>query len=102
MAASAEATSQAIHEFYLQHAKEEFGDVHPLMVHVHAPGSLHMRDKEVRTLADLNGLKVRAPRSEEHTSELPSLMRISYAVFCLKQKVHKQHKPYTEYILPPE
>src|SRR3546814_6089890 len=28
----------------------------------------------------------RAPRSEEHTSELPSLMRISYAVFCLKQK----------------
>src|SRR3546814_6163454 len=26
------------------------------------------------------------PRSEEHTSELPSLMRISYAVFCLKTK----------------
>src|SRR3546814_10188105 len=25
------------------------------------------------------------PRSEEHTSELPSLMRISYAVFCLKK-----------------
>src|SRR3546814_4549585 len=29
-------------------------------------------------------------RSEEHTSELQSLMRISYAVFCLKKK--KQHK----------
>src|SRR3546814_586013 len=29
-----------------------------------------------------------APRSEEHTSELQSLMRISYAVFCLKQKKH--------------
>src|SRR3546814_6830328 len=28
----------------------------------------------------------RAPRSEEHTSELRSLMRISYAVFCLKKK----------------
>src|SRR3546814_3693721 len=27
-----------------------------------------------------------APRSEEHTSELQSLMRISYAVFCLKNK----------------
>src|SRR3546814_8338910 len=27
-----------------------------------------------------------ARRSEEHTSELPSLMRISYAVFCLKKK----------------
>src|SRR3546814_6327248 len=29
------------------------------------------------------------PRSEEHTSELQSLMRISYAVFCLKKKKHK-------------
>src|SRR3546814_1673038 len=28
----------------------------------------------------------RVPRSEEHTSELESLMRISYAVFCLKKK----------------
>src|SRR3546814_10446772 len=30
-----------------------------------------------------------AQRSEEHTSELQSLMRISYAVFCLKKKKHK-------------
>src|SRR3546814_6004994 len=30
-------------------------------------------------------------RSEEHTSELQSLMRISYAVFCLKKKIHQQH-----------
>src|SRR3546814_8372442 len=29
---------------------------------------------------------LRLPRSEEHTSELQSLMRISYAVFCLKKK----------------
>src|SRR3546814_9281197 len=29
-------------------------------------------------------------RSEEHTSELPSLMRISYAVFCLKKKKKQQ------------
>src|SRR3546814_6831388 len=29
---------------------------------------------------------LRRPRSEEHTSELQSLMRISYAVFCLKKK----------------
>src|SRR3546814_6330536 len=29
---------------------------------------------------------LRGPRSEEHTSELQSLMRISYAVFCLKKK----------------
>src|SRR3546814_4813010 len=30
-------------------------------------------------------------RSEEHTSELQSLMRISYAVFCLKKKKQSQH-----------
>src|SRR3546814_1903775 len=36
-------------------------------------------------------------RSEEHTSELQSLMRISYAVFCLKKKKnkHKHHKTAT-------
>src|SRR3546814_5607512 len=32
-------------------------------------------------------------RSEEHTSELQSLMRISYAVFCLKKKTNKIHTP---------
>src|SRR3546814_3562083 len=31
-------------------------------------------------------------RSEEHTSELQSLMRISYAVFCLKKKKHRSQK----------
>src|SRR3546814_6233861 len=37
-------------------------------------------------------------RSEEHTSELQSLMRISYAVFCLKKKTQitrPEHKPTT-------
>src|SRR3546814_5055315 len=35
------------------------------------------------------------PRSEEHTSELQSLMRISYAVFCLKKKKsNNNHKQY--------
>src|SRR3546814_6573094 len=39
-------------------------------------------------------------RSEEHTSELQSLMRISYAVFCLKKKKkvkHKNRKDHTYY-----
>src|SRR3546814_7996107 len=37
-------------------------------------------------------------RSEEHTSELQSLMRISYAVFCLKKKKqkHQTSKPHTK------
>src|SRR3546814_6146101 len=34
------------------------------------------------------GEAMRFERSEEHTSELQSLMRISYAVFCLKKKTH--------------
>src|SRR3546814_8331539 len=34
-------------------------------------------------------------RSEEHTSELQSLMRISYAVFCLKKKKTKKRHDYT-------
>src|SRR3546814_5177911 len=34
----------------------------------------------------------RPDRSEEHTSELQSLMRISYAVFCLKKKTYQQHR----------
>src|SRR3546814_2343014 len=33
------------------------------------------------------GLRSNSGRSEEHTSELQSLMRISYAVFCLKKKI---------------
>src|SRR3546814_10865515 len=36
-------------------------------------------------------LTARATRSEEHTSELQSLMRISYAVFCLKKKKNQLH-----------
>src|SRR3546814_10600076 len=43
----------------------------------------HRRVEERREREDL--------RSEEHTSELQSLMRLSYAVFCLKTKKKKQH-----------
>src|SRR3546814_7326458 len=35
-------------------------------------------------------IAIRLDRSEEHTSELQSLMRISYAVFCLKKKKYNQ------------
>src|SRR3546814_3746955 len=43
----------------------------------------HRRDQYVRTIV-VARLHKADPRSEEHTSELQSLMRISYAVFCLK------------------
>src|SRR3546814_3854245 len=42
----------------------------------------HGRDERRRFVRPF----ARPPRSEEHTSELQSLMRISYAVFCLKKK----------------
>src|SRR3546814_946146 len=38
-----------------------------------------------------DGMICTGERSEEHTSELQSLMRISYAVFCLKKKNRKTH-----------
>src|SRR3546814_9663143 len=47
------------------------------------PASLAPEVEESGRKMDLVG---RANRSEEHTSELQSLMRISYAVFCLKKK----------------
>src|SRR3546814_8478305 len=44
-------------------------------------------DYPARLGEGIAGLKIAySPRSEEHTSELQSLMRISYAVFCLKKK----------------
>src|SRR3546814_4238503 len=43
----------------------------------------------VSTLEAMDG---EVARSEEHTSELQSLMRISYAVFCLKKKKKKTHE----------
>src|SRR3546814_5245497 len=50
-----------------------------------------------RRIPDYTG----AYRSEEHTSELQSLMRISYAVFCLKKKkyISNQSTPSTDYKL---
>src|SRR3546814_4991015 len=73
-------------------------------------GSLSKRHAEKICKVMENAMKVGAPviglndsggRSEEHTSELQSLMRISYAVFCLKKKhtnkqdTNKQQSPDT-------
>src|SRR3546814_8701921 len=44
----------------------------------------------VKALHELNRIQGRSARSEEHTSELQSLMRISYAVFCLQNKNKKR------------
>src|SRR3546814_8920934 len=73
-----------------QHLQEDAVDVvlrlllgEPQRVHLHA-----VAEAAVLFLRDA------VARSEEHTSELQSLMRISYAVFCLKKKttMNLQHK----------
>ncbi len=58
---SAEATSQAAYEFYQSHLLDEFEDVHVLMVHTHGPGLLHVKGDGIRTLDDLEGLRLRGP-----------------------------------------
>src|SRR3546814_2004180 len=50
-----------------------------------APGLLRAVERNLEGINQVRD-RVDAIRSEEHTSELQSLMRISYAVFCLKKK----------------
>src|SRR3546814_1128806 len=57
------------------------------------PGRTGQRLRWRRACPDVtSGYAYHAPRSEEHTSELQSLMRISYAVFCLKKKTKQINK----------
>src|SRR3546814_6215558 len=48
------------------------------------------RPSSVKPCASAMAVTLGGARSEEHTSELQSLMRISYAVFCLKKKNNKK------------
>src|SRR3546814_1079685 len=54
------------------------------------PARGRARPAPARALIDMRANACASSRSEEHTSELQSLMRISYAVFCLKKKNYKQ------------
>ncbi len=60
---SAEAGSKAAWDFYSKYGKSEFDakGIKPLMFAVHDNGFLHTRDKQVKAMADLKGLKFRAP-----------------------------------------
>src|SRR3546814_5445823 len=64
------------------------GDAHPLLVLSGTEPELGGGKKPI----DDDVIATHAVRSEEHTSELQSLMRISYAVFCLKKKKQTRKK----------
>src|SRR3546814_9990732 len=57
--------------------------------------------QEVSYLVVAGSRLTEADRSEEHTSELQSLMRISYAVFCLKKTKHQHPKEPPQHNNPP-
>src|SRR3546814_2693358 len=59
----------------------------PLSV-LETPGHLVAERRLPMDFAAIQQALFKHERSEEHTSELQSLMRISYAVFCLKKKIH--------------
>src|SRR3546814_5143981 len=59
----------------------------PLLIFIGVPPAVAVATKANQpTGASVSGVMSYWRRSEEHTSELPSLMRISYAVFCSKNK----------------
>src|SRR3546814_1052633 len=67
---------------------EDSGQVTPVLdARVEVGGGIALRGGRA---TDLRRRRARRQRSEEHTSELQSLMRISYAVFCLKKTKKKQ------------
>ena len=58
---NAEATSKAFWEYVQTMAPDEFKDTQVLALHVHGPGVIHTVDKPVKSIADMRGLKLRAP-----------------------------------------
>jgi TRAP-type transport system periplasmic protein len=61
MMTDAEATSKAYWEYMQTMAADEFKEVQVLALHVHGPGVVHTVEKPVKSVADLKGLKMRAP-----------------------------------------
>ena len=61
MTYSAEAASKAAWQYYEKYAVKEFAGIKPLAFNVHDQGYVHTRERQIKTLADFKGLKLRAP-----------------------------------------
>lgn len=61
MTGGAENTSRALWEYVSTLGRDDFAAFHVISVNVHGPGFFHSRDKDIRSLADLRGMKVRGP-----------------------------------------
>jgi len=61
MMSNAEATSKAYWEYVQTVAPDEFKDTQVLALQVHGPGVIHTADKPVKSIADMKGVKMRAP-----------------------------------------
>jgi len=61
MMTSAEAAARALWDYTGNQGKADFKDVHVIATHTHGPGYLHTREKQVKSLADLKGMKIRGP-----------------------------------------
>src|SRR3546814_8127433 len=77
-----------VKSFVNPHRVESGARCRPVHCSRRKPELVNEESQPIRPLCELS-------RSEEHTSELQSLMRISYAVFCLKKKKHKPHHNHT-------
>src|SRR3546814_4461493 len=64
--------------------------------HSSQPSTAAMRVPKYSASTSISPSRARSGRSEEHTSELQSLMRISYAVFFLKKKKKEKRIPQTQ------
>src|SRR3546814_5528611 len=83
---SMEPISQDVYRFMPMHfTLKETAMIHGTNEHMTIDSFKRMIDFYARLIVTSAG------RSEEHTSELQSLMRLSYAVFCLKKKNHTQY-----------
>jgi TRAP-type C4-dicarboxylate transport system substrate-binding protein len=83
MTANAEQTSRAVWDYYEQYARDEFPGVKVLALNVHDKGFIHTRERQIKTPADLKGLKMRAPSRQ--TTKMMQLLGASAVAMPLPQ-----------------